>query len=228
MRKGVLLLVLFAAASLAADAAAADVFLRDACIKVLPGKDAAVRAYLRDLDARFQKVRVDEGRMISWTALRATMPTGSEVRCDYHLIQEYPSLLFTTDRMAADLQKAGLKLTTEEFQARRESLFTAKLETEGFQPFIAEVAKRVPGVGWRAWELVMPGGVGLHYNAATMDIFADWPSSVMRVASRVPAAEIWTKVHPDQIFAEYGTRYAAAVDRYRVEVFEATEVVRSK
>jgi hypothetical protein len=44
MRRGVLLLLLFAAASLAADAAAADVFLRDACIKVLPGKDAAVRA----------------------------------------------------------------------------------------------------------------------------------------------------------------------------------------
>jgi hypothetical protein len=102
-------------------------FLLDSCLKIRPGKFGEFETWVRDGDAKLAQVQIDEGRILFWAALRARVPTGSEMRCDVHILEGssvYPLDETKGAGLAAGLQKAGLKLTPDGFREKRNSLAT--------------------------------------------------------------------------------------------------------
>lgn len=100
----------------------------------------------------------------------------------------------------------------------------AKLETEGWKPLAEAHAKDSPGSGWVAAALQMPGGESLHYSAMTVDIFPNWAA----VGKGVPFTTLWPKVHPDMPADDYMSHINAAVERYRIELYQVVEMVQRK
>jgi hypothetical protein len=101
-------------------------FSRDYCVKVNPGKQADVAALLPEA-AKMNQVRVDEGRLVRWMALGAVVPLGGAARCDYHIILTYsgfPAEPPTMQETGADLERARLKMTAQQFASRRDSDLT--------------------------------------------------------------------------------------------------------
>ncbi len=101
----------------------ASVFSRDFCLKVNAGKQADFAAFLSDA-AKMNQVRVNDGRLLRWAALSAVVPLGAAARCDYHIILTYsgfPTELPTMQETGADLERAHVKMTAQQFTARRDS-----------------------------------------------------------------------------------------------------------
>ncbi len=115
--------VIWALASLPLAAQNTPVFSRDFCLKVNAGKQADYAALLPDA-AKMNQVRVNEGRLLRWMALGAVVPLGTAARCDYHIILTYsgfPSELPTVQETGADLERAHVKMTGQQFTARRDA-----------------------------------------------------------------------------------------------------------
>jgi hypothetical protein len=101
----------------------ASVFSRDFCLKVNAGKQADFAALLPDA-AKMNQVRVNDGRLLRWMALSAVVPMGTSARCDYHIILTYsgfPAELPTIQETGADLERAHVKMTGEQYTQRRDS-----------------------------------------------------------------------------------------------------------
>jgi len=99
------------------------IYSRDFCLKVNPGKQADFAALLPDA-AKMNQVRVNDGRLLRWMALSAVVPLGNAARCDYHIILTYsgfPAELPTMQETGADLERAHVKMTAEQFTSRRDS-----------------------------------------------------------------------------------------------------------
>jgi hypothetical protein len=113
-------------ACLAADAAAADAFIYDYCLKLSPGKGQAFRELQSTVEPKLAQVLIDRGEITSWTLLRSVVPTGTEARCDGHVLYEFPG--FPTQRTITvtdeDFQKAKVKLSRAEWQQARNSTAT--------------------------------------------------------------------------------------------------------
>jgi hypothetical protein len=96
------------------------------CLKVLPGKGAEFERHLTDVSHNLAQVAVDEGRVAAWMVSRAVAPVGDEAACDY-VIQHFYSgpPPPPTDRAETDarMKKAGLKVTAEQIEAQRASLY---------------------------------------------------------------------------------------------------------
>jgi hypothetical protein len=101
-------------------------FSRDACVKVRDGKGSEYAAFLRDVTAKVAKVRVDEGYYASYTITQAVAPAGQSARCDYHLVTSYIGFPpeSAPERLATDLERAGVKMSVEAMIARRNELTT--------------------------------------------------------------------------------------------------------
>ena len=100
----------------------------------------------------------------------------------------------------------------------------AELETTGWKGLAEEAAKDMPGVGWGAASLVMPGGTSLQYNASTYDVFPTWEAMGKGIQPR----KYWNKAHPDTDISAYLARINAAADRVMVDVIQADYVIRKK
>ena len=98
-----------------------------------------------------------------------------------------------------------------------------KLETEGWGPYAAAMAKERAGLGWRAETLVMPSGSGLPYNAITVDLFPNWEAT-----GGSGNSGLWDKVHPDLKSADYMAKVADTADRYKVELYRNVAMVLKK
>ncbi len=105
------------------------------CIKVKPGKGREFRQFWNDVSAKVAQVRADEGRVMTTSLLRSVMPAGEEARCDAMISNFYegPPPEPSTSALAADLKKAGLSITADEYYAKRDSL-TRLIATEVWRP----------------------------------------------------------------------------------------------
>ena len=118
-------LVVFSGACLCAQAPVP--YVRDACVKVQPGKFTEYAAMLHDVGAKISQVGVDEGKVAWWLAERAVVPAGSSARCDYHSVSGYvgfPPEPPTPAETDATLKKAKINMTAAEMSARRDALST--------------------------------------------------------------------------------------------------------
>lgn len=100
-----------------------------------------------------------------------------------------------------------------------------KLETGGWKPTVQAYSKDHPGIGWAAGELALAGGSGMHYNAMTVDFFPTW-AAVGQGSG--PITEVWPKVHPDLKIDDYMQKVGKVADRYKVELYQVTEMVMGK
>jgi hypothetical protein len=99
-------------------------YVRDACVKVAPGKSAEYAAMLRDVTAKQMRVRIDDGHAAWWLALSSVVPAGAAARCDYHVVIGYAGFPpeGSAEQTTAELKKAGLNITSEEYVAKRDML----------------------------------------------------------------------------------------------------------
>src|SRR6266567_968281 len=100
-------------------------FSRDLCVKVKDGKGAEYAAFLRDVTTKLVKVRMDAGMYSSFVIAQAVAPAGRSARCDYHLV--YGSIGFPpegrgAEQTAADMKKAGIAMSREQMNAKRDDL----------------------------------------------------------------------------------------------------------
>lgn len=100
-------------------------YSRDVCVKVRDGKSAEYTAFLRDVTTKLNKVRVDNGDIASFVIARAVEPAGRSARCDYHIVTGYdgfPPEPAGAEKTAADMKKAGIAMTREQMNAKRDEL----------------------------------------------------------------------------------------------------------
>jgi hypothetical protein len=105
-----------------------------AYIKAAPGKGNEYIQFVRDTTMKAAQVRANAGEIVSWTLLRSVYPAGQEARADYmvSVITEGPPHAERTD-LENNLKKAGVKLSVDEFYAKRNSL-SSLVATEMWMP----------------------------------------------------------------------------------------------
>jgi hypothetical protein len=98
-----------------------------ACLKVKADKTSEFRKWAAEDLHKYAQSRVDSGVLSGFYLLRAVLPTGTSVECDYLTIALYPGLppeALGLEELSAALKKAGLNMTGQEYVDRRNSLST--------------------------------------------------------------------------------------------------------
>lgn len=96
-----------------------------------------------------------------------------------------------------------------------------RLETTYWKALVDPWIKSGAKSAWGLYNLWMPEGDGLPYNAATVDVFADWNS----LLHGAPVGELWPKVHPHTEITEVFDRLDRVRSRHDIEVFKVIELV---
>jgi len=102
-------------------------YVRINCVKVRDGKGQEYAAYLRDVNVKLAKVRLEAAgsNMSAYTIAQAVAPTGRSARCDYQIVTSYtgfPPEAPTLEQTTADLKKAGISMSREAVIAKRDEL----------------------------------------------------------------------------------------------------------
>jgi len=95
------------------------------CVKAAPGKLAEYRQFVTETGKKIAETRAKAGEIVYWSLLRSVMPAGDEARCDYRIATMYEGLPPRTNDqsgLANTLEKAGLKMSAEQYLAKRNSL----------------------------------------------------------------------------------------------------------
>ena len=89
------------------------------CIKALPGKAVELEQFVSDVGSKLFQVSMQEKRMSRWTFSRAVTPTGEEAACSHRLALVYEGAPpEPPNALEADLKKAGIKMTSQEYFAK--------------------------------------------------------------------------------------------------------------
>ena len=148
-------------------------------LKTAPGKGNDWLKMTREETMKTAQVRADAGEILSWTLLRSVFPAGEEARADYviSVLTEGPPRRPTGDTgLEADLKKAGIKMTANEYWSKR-----------------AGVVSRVASELWRIRERVAAPQKGHYLHLNFMKVhdaaaYNDFEAKVWR-----PIAESWVK-----------------------------------
>lgn len=96
-----------------------------------------------------------------------------------------------------------------------------RLETTYWKALVDSWVKAGAKSSWGVYALWMPEGDNQPYNAATVDIFADWNA----LLHGAPMGELWPKVHPHTDSTEVFDRLDRVRSRHDIEVFKVIELV---
>lgn len=148
-------------------------------LKIAPGKGNEWLKMTRDETMKVAQARADAGEILSWTLLRSVYPVGEEARAEYVIstLTEGPPRQPSGDAgLEAGLKKAGLKLTTAEYWAKRTG-----------------IVSRVAAELWRIRERVAAPQKGHYVYLNFMKVndaaaYNDFEAKVWR-----PMAESWVK-----------------------------------
>lgn len=148
-------------------------------LKTAPGKGNEWLKLVREETMKTAQVRADAGEILTWTLLRSVYPAGEEARADYiiSVLTEGPPRSPRGDAgLEADLKKAGLKLTADQYWAKRNG-----------------VVSRVASELWRIRERVGAPQKGQYLHLNFMKVhdvpaYNDFEAKVWR-----PIAESWVK-----------------------------------
>lgn len=98
-------------------------FMRVLCVKAKDSKYSELKTFMTDTVAKLAKVRVEAGDYTSFVLTEAVAPAGRSAKCDFQLVygtSGFPGEVKPLDTAA--LQKAGLKMTVEERNTKRDSI----------------------------------------------------------------------------------------------------------
>jgi hypothetical protein len=148
-------------------------------LKIAPGKGNDWLKMTREEAMKTAQVRADAGEILTWTLLRSVFPAGEEARADYviSVITEGPPRRPGGDTaLEADLKKAGLKMTADQYWAKRNG-----------------VVSRVASELWQIRQRVAAPQKGHYVHLNFMKVhdaaaYNDFEAKVWR-----PIAESWVK-----------------------------------
>jgi hypothetical protein len=98
---------------------------RGFCIKVAPGKQAEIKAFLHDVGVPVNQAAANAGGFDWYLALRSVVPAGSSAPCDYRIVYGYKGLPpepASQETLEANIKAAKVNMTLEQFIAKRNSL----------------------------------------------------------------------------------------------------------
>jgi hypothetical protein len=98
-----------------------------ACYKVKPENNTEFRKWAAGDVHKLAQSRVDGGVYSNWMLLRSVIPSGASAECDYVVVSMYPGAPphpIELDELEADLKKAGIAMTAQQYVDRRNSLTT--------------------------------------------------------------------------------------------------------
>jgi len=98
-----------------------------ACLKVKPENNTEFRKWAAGDAHTLAQSRVESGIYSGWLLLRSVIPTGASAECDYVVVSMYPGTPphpAGLDELEADLKKAGMAMTAQQYVDRRNSLTT--------------------------------------------------------------------------------------------------------
>lgn len=89
----------------------------DACFKVKPDKSAEFRKFMNDESHKLAQGRVDDGEIATWYLLRAVLPQGSQVECDYISIAFFPGTphVLGSQELLAAIKQSRMSITPEDY-----------------------------------------------------------------------------------------------------------------
>jgi hypothetical protein len=125
-KRAVLWLSMAAACVSAATAQEQPTYVQQFCVKAVANKSSALDAMMPDL-AKYMRVRVQDGELASWIALRAVIPAGASARCDYllsYLYSGFPPEPKTREQAEAAFRKANIGISYSEMLAKRDAVST--------------------------------------------------------------------------------------------------------
>jgi hypothetical protein len=99
-----------------------------------------------------------------------------------------------------------------------------RMETTYWKPLVDSWDKAGGKGSWGVYQLWMPEGDNVPYNAMTVDIFPDWNS----LLHGVPLDDLWSKVHPHTEMTQAFDQLDRVRSREDIEIFKATDLVTSK
>ena len=100
------------------------------CLKVKPEMVADFRKWETDEAHRFAESRVDMGEITTWYLLRAVMPQGTSVECDYLIVVVYPGAprMIGGTSPNAGTTKSGTAVLPEDYLKHRNAVSTVVSE----------------------------------------------------------------------------------------------------
>lgn len=117
--------LMFAPASLTAQQMPATGYHSVLCLKVDPAKTADFHKWISEVIHKLVQSRIDNGTLSRWELYREIYPQGSDAKCDYVAVNFYPGVPsepVSGDGLTAELKKAGISLTSQEYADRRNSV----------------------------------------------------------------------------------------------------------
>jgi hypothetical protein len=177
-----------------------------ACFKVKADKGAQFSKFMSDESHKLAQGRVDDGEITHWYLLRAVLPQGSEVACDYISIAFFPGTphVLGTQELLAAIKKSGMSITPEDYLSHRNAVSTlvsvslfqndmsAGSPTKGdyFHVSYLKTANREDFVDWdkRVWlpvhELLIKDGIetGWSINTQVLPGGAEQPFQAVAIA----------------------------------------------
>jgi hypothetical protein len=124
MRQKALIWLFVAAACIpAAIAQEQPSYVQQFCVKAVAGKLSSLDAMIPDV-AKVMQVRIEEGQLTFFAALKAVIPAGASARCDYALSYGYtgfPPEPRTREQAEATFRKAKVAGTYAEMLAKRDA-----------------------------------------------------------------------------------------------------------
>jgi hypothetical protein len=101
------------------------------CVKINPGKMAAVGEFIAGASHKLGQSLVDSGHYANTFVLRTAMPRGTDAECDYLFVAFFnglPTGPMSAEEVTAALHKADVPMTAEQLYAKEDEL--GKLVTD--------------------------------------------------------------------------------------------------
>jgi hypothetical protein len=97
-----------------------------ACFKAKPDKSAEFGRFMSQESHKVTQGRVDDGEIASWYLLRAVLPQGRDVECDYLSIAFFPGTphVLGSQELSAAIKKSDMSITPEDYLNQRDAVGT--------------------------------------------------------------------------------------------------------
>ncbi len=106
------------------------------CVKINPGKMAAVGEFIAGDSHKLGQSLVDSGHYANTLVLRTVMPRGTDAECDYVFVTFFnglPPAPMSQEELTAALHKADVPLTAEQLYAQEDDL--GKLVSDNYTQY---------------------------------------------------------------------------------------------
>jgi len=186
-------------------------YLSAFCIKAEPGKTQEFEQFVRDVGSKLHQVRMQEKRISRWSFSRAVTPTGEEARCSHRLALVYEGAPPEPQtQLEADLKKAGIKMSPQEYSTRLTSLSKLVLQ-ERFARFAGFGAPE-KGTYFQINFMKPLPGKGAEFAKFEREVWQPLAEQAAKTGHPRKAWTAWARIYPSGSASDYD---AITVDIFR-------------